>query len=53
LTVETSFEPLFMLNLGGASVPGLTRPFTTVIDSRAAWENFGCNPATKQFYINE
>jgi len=31
----------------------LTVPYTCVIDAKAPWENFGCDPITKQFFINE
>jgi hypothetical protein len=53
LSMQVDFDPLFTINLGGAEIPGLTKPFTTTINARSAWENFGCNPVTKQFYINE
>lgn len=53
LSVLAQFNPLIMLNLGIGEIPGLTRPFTCLIEAKAPWENYGCNPITKQFFLNE
>ena len=53
LSVQAQFTPLIMLNLGIGEIPGLTTPFISRIEAKAPWENYGCNPITKQFFINE
>jgi hypothetical protein len=55
--LETStvleLSPLIVLDSLTISIPGLTRPFVVTTKARAHWENYGRNPATKQFYMNE
>jgi hypothetical protein len=53
LSVKTQFNPLMLLNWGVGDVPGLNKPFTCVIDAKTPWENFGCDPITKEFFLNE
>jgi len=53
LSVTAQFNPLVLIRSGLGNVPGLTKPFTCVIDARTPWENFGRNPVSKEFFINE
>ena len=53
LAVTCQFNPLLVLPVSMGKIPGLTVPYTCVIDAKAPWENFGCDPITKQFFINE
>jgi hypothetical protein len=52
LRTETTVQipPLFCL---GPKIPALTAPILFNVDATAPWENLGCDPVTKQFYINE
>jgi hypothetical protein len=47
-TVE--IPPLFCV---GPRIPCLTSPMLFNISATAPWENLGCDPSTRQFYINE
>ncbi len=53
LTADVKLDPLILINLGGSKIQGLTQPFDCAIGARAPWENYGCNPASKEFFINE
>jgi len=55
LEISTVLElsPLVVLDKFSISVPGLTRPFICTIKARAHWENYGRDPVTKKFYMNE
>lgn len=53
LSVQAEFSPLIVVKIFGTKIPGLTQPFTGVIEAKSAWENYGCDPATGQFYMNE
>lgn len=50
LSVKADLPPLCRACAG---LPGFTGPITTTFHSRSQWENFGRDPATGQFYINE
>jgi hypothetical protein len=52
LKTETSVQipPLFCI---GPRIPALTSPISFNISATAPWENLGCDPATREFYINE
>ncbi len=53
LAVETEFNPLILVKFYKANIPGLTKPFTAVIEAKVPWENYSCDPATNQFFMNE
>jgi len=53
ITVVQELSPLVVFNAFNTSIPGLTRPFICTIKARAHWENYGRNPVTKRFYMNE
>jgi hypothetical protein len=53
LAVTAQFDPLIILPVSIGKIPGLTEPYTCVVEAKAPWENFGCNPISKQFFINE
>ena len=46
-------SPLFLWSGIKTPVPGLTVPLTCKTKARAHWENYGRNPVTNQFYVQE
>jgi len=52
-TAVVEISPLVLLNGLDKPIPGLTRPFICTIKGKAHWENYGRNPVTKKFYMNE
>jgi hypothetical protein len=52
LRTETTVQipPLFCF---GPKIPALTSPILFNIGATAPWENLGCDPNTREFYINE
>ncbi|MBI4533031.1 MAG: hypothetical protein HY711_03710 [Candidatus Melainabacteria bacterium] len=53
LQVHAEIFPLVTVPIGGVHVPGLNAPFQVVLNSQAAWENLGRNPATQEYFLNE
>lgn len=53
LNVEMDIYPLFLVPLGGQSIPGLSAPIPTTITESSVFENQGRNPATSNYYMNE
>jgi hypothetical protein len=50
LSVDADINPLYTVNNG---LPGLAGPVTMKFASRSNWENFGRDPVTKEYYVNE
>ncbi len=46
-------SPLALYSGLQANIPGLTKPFDCLIKINSQWENYGRDPITKQFYMNE
>lgn len=53
ITTLVEISPLFVLSGSKVAIPGLTEPFVCTTKSRAHWENYGRDPSTKQFFMNE
>ncbi len=46
-------SPLILVSGSKISIPGLTSPLLCRTIARAHWENYGRDPLTKQFFMNE
>jgi len=53
ITSVIELSPLILLQGFSTSIPGLTKPFICTTKARAHWENYGRDPSTKQFFMNE
>lgn len=53
LSAQLEFNPLIIVTFYKVNIPGLTRPFSCVLEAKIPWENYECDPITNQFYINE
>lgn len=53
LVVQAQFNPLITIKMGKTDIPGLSKPFTGLVTAKAPWENYGLNPVSKGFFINE
>lgn len=53
MNVHTQIAPLFTMNLPWKGVPGLTAPAPIDITACSAWENYGRNPDTGEYFMNE
>lgn len=53
LAVDMEISPLFVFNLIGQRIPGISAPFDIVITGKGKWENVNRNPSTGNFYLNE
>ena len=51
--VNALLSPAVLLRASATNVPGVTAPFPVVIKSSYDWENFGRNPVTGRFFLNE
>ena len=50
LSADCSIAPLFS---SAAGLPGFTSPITMHLHTSSPWENFGRNPVTTQYFVNE
>jgi hypothetical protein len=46
-------SPLMTLNWLGVEIVGLTKPFNCTIKAKTLWENYGRDPITNKFYMDE
>ncbi len=53
ITSDVAISPLFLLSGSKVKIPGLTEPFKCTTKALAHWENYGRDPATKRFFMNE
>jgi hypothetical protein len=53
VTSVIALSPLILLNGIKSPIPGLTEPIICTTKARAHWENYGRDPYTKQFFMNE
>ena len=53
LNVQSLLSPAVLFPGGGDLLPGVTAPFPMSISASHEWENFGKNPVTGKFFLNE
>jgi hypothetical protein len=53
VSAEVDISPVVLVKGLGAKTPGLNCPVSFTIASEANWENLGCDPVTKVFFVNE
>lgn len=53
LKAVVNVPPLWQSQFGGMSIPGLTSAIAFTMHSRSNWENFGKDPETQVYYVNE
>jgi hypothetical protein len=51
--VRSLMAPAIMFPERGTAIPGLTAPVPLLVTASHAWENFGRDPATGKFFLNE
>ncbi len=47
------FSPLVIIHGSNLDIAGLTKPFSCTVKARTLWENYGRDPITKKFYMDE
>jgi hypothetical protein len=53
VSAEVDISPVVLIKGFGAKAPGFNCPVSFNISSEANWENLGCDPVTKVFFVNE
>jgi len=53
LNTEIQVPPLWKAHVPGIDVPGMTQPIAFKFHTRSNWENFGKDPETQVYYVNE
>jgi hypothetical protein len=52
VAADVDISPIVIVK-GFGKTPGLGVPVSFTIDSESNWENLGCDPVTKVFFVNE